>query len=97
MWGFSFYLFLVKKCYLFVITLPNLSYFSTHFSGKIKKYYNSIYQKITLVLGGFMKQLVLPIKDSYVLSEVQDTLLITLELVLETTLSFKLGKLPYFE
>lgn len=77
---------------MFVITLPNLSYFSARFSGKIKKCYNSIYQKITLVLGGFMKQLVLPIKDSYVLSEVQDTLLNNFRAGVRNYTIFQVGK-----
>lgn len=92
MWGFLFCLFLVKKCYLFVITLPNYRYFSTYFYDRIKRCYNSIYQKITLVLGGFMKQLVLPIKDSYVLSEVQDTLLNNFKAGLRNYTIFQVGK-----
>ena len=52
----------------------------------------SIYQKITLVLGGFMKQLVLPIKDSYVLSGVQDTLLNNFRAGVRNYTIFQVGK-----
>ena len=82
----------INKCYLFLITLPNYRYFNIYFYDRIKRCYNSIYQKITLKLGGFMKQLVLPIKDSYVLSEVQDTLLNNFRAGVRNYTIFQVGK-----